>query len=446
MRRLAPRASGLMLGLLSATATLAQDTARMEQVIRTYTDSSQFMGSVLVSRGDSVLFEKSYGSANLEWDILNTPATKYRLGSLTKQFTAAAVLILEEQGKLKLEDPVRKHFPEAPPSWDGVTIFHVLTHSAGIPNLTATPAYAELKLLPTSSARRLQSLLDLALEFKPGERMSYTNTGYVLLGVLIERVSGKRYADFLQEAIFTPLDMRDSGYDRSAVVIPRRAAGYVPTPNGPINAPYIDMTVPYAAGSLYSTTGDLLKWERGLFGGKLISPASLKKMTTPFKGDYALGLLESHAGNRRALMHTGGIEGFNTYLAYYPDSQVTVAVLSNLSGSAPDEMGPKLGSLAHGDAVIMASERKAISVPDDVLQRYVGTYQLDANLNLVITREQSQLVMRLGPQPPIPIFPESRTRFFGRVVDAQIEFVEQGGAVTHLDLHMDGRELKAVRQ
>lgn len=445
MRREIFPIAGFLLGLLSATAP-AQDIPRMQQVIRTYTDSGQFTGTVLVARGDTVLLEKSYGAANREWDIPNTPATRYRLGSLTKQFTAAAVLILVERGKLKIDDPVRKYFPEAPAGWDGVTIFNLLTHTSGVPDFVTGPGYAEFKLQPTSPAKRLPALLDKEFEFRPGERMSYSNSGYVLLGVLIERVSGRRYAEFLQEAIFDPLGMRDSGYDRGVTVIPRRAAGYVPTPAGPVNAPYIDMSVPYASGALYSTTGDLLKWERGLFGGKVMSAASLQKMTTPFKDDYAFGLIESRAGNRRVLMHTGSIEGFNTYLAYYPDRQITVAVLSNLNGTVPDELGPKLGALANGEKVILPTERKAIGLPEELLQRYVGTYALTPSVDMIITREQAQLASRIGPQPPVPIFPESRNTFFGREVDAQIEFIEEGGKVTHLVLHQDGREIRAARR
>src|SRR5580700_4253441 len=271
--------------LLLAGACLAQNIdSRMDQIVQSYVANKQFMGSVLVARGDQVLFSKGYGSANLEWGIPDTPSTKFRLGSITKQFTAASILLLEERGKLKVEDPVKKYLPDAPAAWDKMTIFNVLTHTAGFPNYRSTEA------IPITPEKLVARFRDKPLEFEPGEKWNYSNSGYVLLGYLIEKISGESYEKFVQENIFTPLGMKDSGYDSNSAVIERRASGYSPSPKGPVNAGFIHMTIPFAAGSLYSTTEDLLRWEQGLFGGKLLSPASLQKMTTPFKQDYACGV------------------------------------------------------------------------------------------------------------------------------------------------------------
>lgn len=274
----------LVVTLLLAGTGLAQNIdARMDQIVQESVSNKQFMGSVLVARGNEVLFSKGYGSANLEWQIPNTASTKFRLGSVTKQFTAASILLLEERGKLKVDDPVKKYMPDAPAAWDKMTIFHVLTHTAGIPNFTSFPDYRSSEPFETTPEKLIARFRDKALEFQPGERMIYSNSGYVLLGYLIERVSGQTYEKFLQENVFTPLGMKDSGYDSNSAVIARRAAGYSPSPNGPINAGFIHMSIPFSAGALYSTTEDLLKWEQGLFGGKVLSAASLQKMTTPFK-------------------------------------------------------------------------------------------------------------------------------------------------------------------
>jgi CubicO group peptidase (beta-lactamase class C family) len=166
---------------------------------------------------------------------------------------------------------------------------------------------------------------DKPLEFEPGAKWNYSNSGYVLLGYLIEKVTGGTYAHFLQENVFTPLGMKDSGYDSNATIIPHRAQGYAPSKNGIVNAGFIDMTVPFSAGALYSTTGDLLKWERGLFGGKVLSPASLKEMTTPFLQNYAFGLMVSTVNGRKKIDHGGGIEGFNTELAYWPEMSLRLS-------------------------------------------------------------------------------------------------------------------------
>jgi CubicO group peptidase (beta-lactamase class C family) len=337
----------LPIALLLAAACLAQDiAARLDQVVQPYAAKKEFMGSVLVARDGAVLLSKGYGFADLEWDIPNSPSTKFRLGSITKQFTAASILLLEERGKLKVEDPIKKHMPDAPAAWDKITIFNLLTHTSGIPSFTSFPDYQATEAMPTSAGKLVARFRDKALEFQPGEKWNYSNSGYVLLGYLIEKISGEPYSKFVQDNIFTPLGMQDSGYDSNAAIIPHRASGYTPHDGGMVHAGYIDMTIPHAAGALYSTTGDLLRWERGLFGGKLLSAESLRKMTAPFKSDYAFGLGVKAVNGRKAISHGGGIEGFNTFLAYYPDDKLTVVVLANLNGRAPEAIAEKLAETA----------------------------------------------------------------------------------------------------
>jgi CubicO group peptidase (beta-lactamase class C family) len=325
----------------------AQDTARMDQIVQSYVSAKTFMGTVLVARGGEVLLSKGYGMANLEWEIPNSPSTKFRLGSVTKQFTAASILLLQERGKLKVEDPVKKYMPDAPAAWDKITIFHVLTHTSGIPSFTGFADYKQTEPFETTPEKLVARFRDKPLEFAPGEKWNYSNSGYVLLGYLVEKISGQSYATFVQENIFTPLDMKDSGYDSNSKIIPHRASGYTPSKDGPVNAGFIHMSIPFSAGSLYSTTEDLLKWERGLFGGKVLQAASLQKMTTPFKHDYAFGLGVHTTAGHKVIEHNGGIEGFNTDLAYYPDDQLAVVVLGNLNGPA-GEIGERLGAAALG--------------------------------------------------------------------------------------------------
>jgi len=418
----------------------------MEEVVQSYVRDSSFMGTVLVARGSSVVLSKGYGSANLEWNIPNTPATKFRLGSITKQFTAASILLLEERGKLTLDDPIRKHVPDAPASWDEITIFNLLTHSSGIPNFTSLPEYAELKLHDTPVAKAIAIVRDKPLDFVPGEKMSYSNSGYLLLGYVIERVTGGSYEQFVTDNIFTPLGMKDSGYDSNTAIVPRRAAGYTPSAAGPVNAGYVHMSIPHAAGALYSTTEDLLRWEQGLFGGKVISAASLAKMTTPFKGDYALGVSVQTTNGRKAIQHGGGIEGFNTFLAYYPDSRVTLAVLANINGQAPNQIATKLAEIAHGGTVQLTSERKEIKLPVETLSKYVGTYEIAPGVNMLMRLAGDHLTTQLTGQQQIPVYAESETKFFLKVVDAQVEFfTDASGAVTHAVMYQNGRERKVRR-
>lgn len=437
----------LVATVLLAGACLAQNMdSRMDQIVQSYVNNKQFMGSVLVARGDQVLFSKGYGSANLEWNVPDAPNTRFRLGSLTKQFTAASILLLEERGKLKVEDPVKKYMPDAPTAWDKMTIFHVLTHTAGIPNFTSFPDYPSTMALPATPEKLVARFRDKPLDFEPGEKWNYSNSGYVLLGYLIEKISGESYPSFLQKNIFTPLGMKDSGYDSYSAIIERRASGYANGPNGIINAPYIDMSIPFSAGALYSTTEDLLRWEQALFGGKLLSAASLKKMTTPFKNDYAFGLLVHTVNGHKLIDHNGGVNGFTTQLSYFPDDKLTVVALANL-GTAPGDIANQLATLAHGGTVTLQTERKEITVDASVLARYVGAYRLGPGADMLITIAGGQLSSQITGQPVVPLFAESETMFFPKVVNAQVEFpaTPPDGKASQLTLHQSGRDMVATR-
>jgi CubicO group peptidase (beta-lactamase class C family) len=436
--------------LLASVAAADNPAARMEEVVQSYVTNKDnpFMGSVLVERSGQILLSKGYGSANLEWDIPNAPTTKFRLGSLTKQFTAAAILLLEDRSKLKVDDPVKKYLPDAPPAWDKVTILHLLTHTSGIPAFTAFPDYASLQTLPTFPKELVRRFRDKPLDFEPGEKWDYSNSGYALLGYLIERISGESYRDFLRKNVFEPLEMKDSGYDSPAAIIPRRASGYSPGRKGsPVNTRFLHMTIPYAAGGLYSTTEDLLRWEHGLFGGKVLSAASLEKMITPFKQDYAMGLGVSTVRGHKKIEHGGGIEGFNTQLTYYPDDQITVAVLGNLNSGAPSDIAGKLAALALGEEVVLPAERKEVYVAPEILASYPGTYEFSPTLTIAVILEGGQLMAQANGGPKFPLLAVAENRFFLKVAEAELEFVKSDqGEVTHLLLRQGGGEQKGVRK
>ena len=425
----------------------ADRIARMEQIIDSFATAKQFMGAVLVAEDGRVVLDKSYGFANVEWQVPNTAQSKFRLGSITKQFTAASILLLEQQGKLSTDDLVKKYMPDAPAAWDKITIYHVLTHTSGIPSFTGFSDYHANEVKSYTPEQLVAWFKDKPLEFQPGTDWRYSNSGYVLLGYLIEKISARSYAQFVRDNIFDPLGMKDTGYDAFTEIIPHRAAGYRNGPNGLENAPYIDMSIPLSAGALYSTTHDLLKWEQALFGGKLLNAAELKKMTTPFKQDYACGLMILKGPNGHSMItHGGGIEGFNTAMAYYPDNKLTVVALGNLNGDAPDEIANKLGMTAYGEKVVLNSERKEMVVDPALLAEYVGTYKLAPNFDLAITIEGKQLMSQATGQPKVPLFAESPTKFFLKVVDAQVEFFKEGGKVTYLVLHQNGHDTKAMKQ
>src|SRR5215472_5584724 len=437
----------LLITVVLTCACLAQDVTRMEQIIQSYVSDKLFMGSALVAQNGKVVLSKGYGFADAEWDIPNSPTTRFRLGSITKQFTAACILLLEERGKLKTDDLVKKYMPDAPATWDKVTIFHLLTHTSGIPSFTGFPDYRSTEAIPTTPEKLVARFRDKPLDFQPGEKWDYSNSGYVLLGYLIEKISGQNYSDFVQQNIFMPLGMKDSGYDSNSAVIVHRASGYSREAGKIVNAGFIHMSIPFSAGALYSTTEDLLRWEEGLFGGKLLSAASLQKMTTPFKQDYAFRLAVQTMNGHKVITHNGGIEGFNTSLAYYPDDKLVVAVLGNLNSGAPGEIANELAAVAHGEKVVLNSERKEITVSPKILATYVGTYQLSPDFSITMTLEGDHLMTQATGQQKLELYAETETLFFLKVVDAQVEFFKNDkGEVTYLVLHQNGRDTKGLKK
>jgi len=263
----------LLAWLGRATVCFAQDVARMDQVVQSYVSNGTFAGSVLVARGSDVIVSKGYGLANVEWNVPSSPSARFKVASITKQFTAAAILLLEERGRLKIDDLLKTHLPEALATWDRITLFHLLTHTAGFPGLQSPPTgrQAPVESADGTVAGFVTALMQRPLESQPGERFNYTNSGYFVLGHLIQKLTGKSYETFLRENIFTPLGMKDSALD-SPSVIARRAGSYTVTPNGLVNASYAsDRIVPNTAAGLYSTTEDLMRWQNGLYGGKVIS-------------------------------------------------------------------------------------------------------------------------------------------------------------------------------
>ena len=425
---------------LLAAAGYAQDVSRMDQAAQSFVANKQFMGSVLVARGDQVLFSKGYGYANLEWSIPNTPDAKFRIGSMTKQFTAAAILLFEEQGKLKIGDPVRKYLPDEPAAWDKVAIRHLLTHTSGIVNLLSVPGIQNMVPLQQTPEQLMAIVRDKPLEFEPGTKYQYSNSGYNLLGRLIEKVTGQAYKDFMSKAIFIPLGMKDSGFDTNIDILPRRAAGYSSGPGGLVNADFVHMSNTYSAGGLYSTAEDLLRWEQGLWGGKLLSPESLAKMTTPYLHGYAFGLGVGTFRGRKRIHHDGGVPGFSSCMAYLPETQITIAVLSNIlpPATAPDIAG-LLSDLAHGEKVVLTSDLKAITVLPEILEKLVGTYRIAPGNSMRIDLENGRLISRTGQLTgyvnSTVLSPSSETYFFSKEANVQLEFVKNEKGIANLVLH-----------
>lgn len=418
-----------------------QITAKVDEYMKAVLQVDGFSGTILIARDGKPMVSKGYGMASVELNVPNSPEKIFRLGSITKQFTGMAISMLQERGKLNVSDPMCDFFADCPEIWKPITIKHLLNHTSGVTNYTAFPDFAKTTIMPVTTAAMADRLKKEKLDFVPGEKMSYSNSGYFLLGNIIEKVSGKSYENFVQENIFTPLGMKNTGYDDPLKIIPNRAAGYQKQAGKVINASYMDMSVPYAAGSLYSTTGDLLIWDQALYTQKLVTKKTLDEIFTPWKGDagYGYGWNIGKKFDRRQISHGGGIYGFATQIARFPDDRVTVIVLSNIQAAAAGPIANNLAAIVFGAAYEIPKERKVISLDRKVLEKYVGEYQIGTNIIVAITLESGKLMGQLGGQGKFSLLPESETEFYSKDVNAQIIFTKDAaGLVTGFNLRQGG--------
>jgi CubicO group peptidase (beta-lactamase class C family) len=420
--------------------------------LQAHQETGFLMGSVLVARAGQVLLSCGYGMANLEHTVTNTPQTKFRLGSVTKQFTAAAILQLQEQSLLKLNYPISTYLPEYPQG-EQVTVHHLLTHTSGVPSYTSFSDYAQKKRIRMTLNDTIAWFSDKPLEFTPGDRYHYSNSGYTLLAKLIETASGQSYADYLHHQIFQPLQMADSGYDRPELILPHRASGYAPFETGYRHAEFIDMSIPSGAGGLYSTVEDLYRWDQALYSDAVLSEASRHLMVTPAvdmgeengSAYYCYGWVSDRPYNRERVGHGGRIDGFTSSIARFPHEQAVVIVLSNLETAPVARISNDLAAILFGEPYQLPKQRQAIALNPTVYQAYVGDYELTPEVVLTVTTEAERIFAQLTGQQRVEIFPESATEFFLKVVDAQLTFeIDETGKASQVVLHQGGRDQVAT--
>lgn len=428
-----------------------QIKVKVDEYMKSAVDVERFTGSILIARDGQPIVSKSYGMANVELGVPNTPTTVFRLASLTKQFTATAIMMLQERGKLSVNDPISKYLTDCPESWKSITIRHLLTMTSGIPGVTALEL-GPLRGLPVPWDQWLEATKKKPMDFAPGEDFKYANSGYTLLGFIIERVSGKSYGEFLQENIFAPLGMKQSGYEDPLRIIKNRATGYRQLPGDPItNVPYAEVIRLYAAGGIYSTTEDLLRWDQALNTNKLLSQKSLDEMYTPFREmlpgkGYAYGWWTSQKFGRREIAHGGNLAGFITYIARFPSDRVTVIVLSNNGRGSSGKICNVLSAIVFGAPYEIPKERRPVPVESSVLDQYVGQYQFQhPRATYTITRENGKLMMEEPGFPKAEMFAESETDFFLKTYDVQFKFEKDAnGLVTGVTVYQGDSTLYEV--
>jgi CubicO group peptidase (beta-lactamase class C family) len=420
--------------------------------------------AVLVAQNGKILFQKGYGYANLEHRVPITPETKFRIGSITKQFTAAAILKLQEQGKLSVKDTLSKYIPDFPRG-EEVTIHHLLTHTSGIHSYTNKPDFMETAPLFIKPDDLIKSFKNDPYDFAPGKKWSYNNSGYFLLGYIIEKVSGQSYAEYLKKQFFEPLGMANTGVHHWNDILEHEAHGYSYEGGKFKKAKNWDMSRAGAAGALYSTVADLYRWNEAVFSGKVLSDASLKAAFTPVMTEadakvsgnsvakeegYGYGWGIGKDRGLQEIAHGGGLNGFSSNLLRYPKENFTVVVLAN---AAPLPPGLNPGGLSQEIAAIYLSNKMEAhpilqanaAVSPKVYDAYVGRYDYGGPI-LTVTRQGDRLFTQLAGQPKFEIFPKSETEFFWKVVEAQVTFVKnEKGEVTGAVHRQGGQTIHAPR-
>ena len=414
--------------------------------------------SIAVVKGRDTVVMKGYGFADLENDVPATPQTVYRIGSITKQFTSAAVMQLVERGKIGLDDEITRYFPGFPTHGQRILVRHLLNHTSGIPSYTDIgERWGRLMTLPLPHDSLLALVRDDSLLFAPGAGFYYNNTGYYMLGMLLERVTGTPYGEYMKRQLFDPLGLTSTRYCDTAPLIKHRAQGYGNDRGTLVNAPYLDMGQPFAAGALCSTVGDLVRWEAALFGGKVVSASSLTQMTTPAKltSDrpmrYGYGLAPDTVDGHRVVGHGGGINGFISHAEYYPDDSLTVVVLANTAPAPSQQIARNAARLVLGLPVAARpAAPREIKLDSTARARYVGEYALQTPAGLRVPsrvlEENGHLVLESGRQR-VQLVPIEKDIFVVREQPGvRIYFTMSAGKATEFLIDQGARPLAAVRR
>ena len=430
---------------LNAQTDLAK-AQKVDSIFTAFENKKLFCGSVLIVKKGTILLSKGYGKANYSYDIPNTPETKFKLASVSKQFTATAIMILAEQGKLSTDDKLSKYINDYP-NGDRITIHHLLTHTSGIVNFTSLPVYDSIMTKPHTVEQLITYFKNKPLDFDPGSKYSYSNSGYVLLSYIVEKASGQPFADYMKQAIFDPLGMKNSGiFEGNTKVIKNLALGYSDSEVEMENVPHIDMSIPRGAGAMYSTIIDMYLWDQALYTNKLLKKETLQKMFTVEKGNYAYGWMHEKYKGHDWIFHSGGIEGFVTNISRFPDDSLTVIILKNVDNQMLLPVNQIARNIMLGFPYEVPADRKIAQVDPKVYDKLCGEYEMEPGFILTITKEGNRIYSQATDQSKLEIFPESEFFYFLKKVNAQLEFVkDKKGVVTSLVLHQGGQKMPAKK-
>ncbi|MCW3116985.1 MAG: beta-lactamase [Chitinophagaceae bacterium] len=415
--------------ILAVTLTIAHLSfsqpagEKLDLLVTAYAKQYHFNGSVLVAKNGTILLNKGYGYRNAGEKVLNNEQTIFQLGSITKQFTSAIILKLQEEKKLSVQDKLSKYFPDYPKG-DSISIEQLLLHISGIYSYTNDKNFMTSEVTKPANREKMMALFkDKPLDFSPGTGWNYSNSGYALLGYIIENVTKKPYEQAVHNYIFNPLQMTHSGFDFVHLKSKEKAKGYFKlNDKDTAAAPVVDSSVSYSAGAIYSTTGDLYKWHQALENYTILSKAQQDKAYTPVKNNYGYGWgIDSIEGKRR-VGHGGGIHGFTTNIARVPEDDICIVLLSNASDGSLQDITKSIFAILYNKEYEVPKERIAIKVPEETLKQYEGEYEIRPELRVIISIKDGELLASPTGQSPDILYAEKEDFFFVKTEDIQVEF------------------------
>jgi CubicO group peptidase (beta-lactamase class C family) len=406
---------GLSIIGLAEPALTQPVSNKFDNYVQAYVRNGDFSGSILIGKSGRILFQRSYGLANAEWAVPNTEKTKFHIASVTKTFTAAAIVVLEQHGKLKLSDPLNKYVPDYL-NGDRITIEQMLLHTSGLPDYYSLPEYATKKYQRVTLPDLIAWVKTKPLDFLPGSKSSYSNTGYGFLAYIIEQVSGKSYDDFIEEELLKPAGMKDTGMFRDEELIRNRATGYQPALGalGLRNAPFYDKTILTGSGSLYSTTDDLQLWAKAIETRRFFD---IRKLAYP----YGWGAHETKSGHKY-LEQSGRDPGFASHISLFLDDDLVVIVLGNIEDAAVNVMADDLAGLALGETPSPPAVRAKHSEAFERAEEYAGTYEVNPTFLLDVRVHGPDLYLRGTGGDYLPLEPLGKEAFFYRQLYVRVGF------------------------
>jgi len=409
-------------------------TQKLDQYINSANAVNKFNGAALIAQNGRILLEKGYGLQNVSEHLNNDTNTLFQIGSITKSFTAIVILKLQEEGKLSVYDKLNKFFPDFPKG-DKITIYHLLTHTSGIHNYTDIIGEEDSAIVcyPVTKERVLKTFENKGLLFKPGKKFDYSNSGYFLLGMIIEKITGKQYETVVREIIFDPLQMTHSGFDYNKIKEINKSQGYIMLNKDSLRTNRaVDSTVYYSAGGMYSTVTDLYRWLRAIANHQLLNDSSWQQAFTPFKNKYGLGFFIDSLYGKSYIRHSGGLLGFTSDFIYYPNEDVTIILLNNVGnyGSSLFPVAAGVASIVFGLPYTNWKQPVALDIEEATLKSYVGTYAFKEDHKLIVTFENGKLFIRdTNPKdllPKVQLYAESENMFYMKEAQLRFEFVRDG--------------------